>query len=443
MNSRMSPMPFKEEFLLRRSKLSCDIATMTEFQIRGLSMSLARDRLDLLRHAMISGISHLSAHDLSCWEFFASGFKYDDSGYPDLYADCHGYQRPCLRYLLSEFAVPEEEEEETFDCLPPDIIDQIESGLTQFVDDAELCDLSDYPSPEASSPEQWHIEISEYPSDARDSRDRDSWWCRASMASETSLGFSMATQQELKMKDFIIGQLRRQLGFERGRGEWLASEQHWRERRERHVKCFSSRSSNAFNSRRMQDVRSEVDRFMGEDHHVEESYRSNSSNFWLDEASSLDALFHDIEMQAAHMRSKMTEDEALEYEERLMAAFRQLKDDFNARRSEAARHQSEEMEVLHKYHDKVRKRHLFTIAQIGQESSSDDSADEDVPTRPITNGDDARQLGLFSPSASADQEFVGNFVMDEDGDGDDEDFSDITTCVPFSDENSNIGSSTP
>lgn len=437
MNSRMSPMPFMEEFLLRRSKLSCDIAAMTEFQIRDLSLLLARDRLDLLRHVMICGISYLSPDELSCLELFASGFKYDDFGHPDLYADCHGYQRPCPRYLLSEFAVPEEE---NLDCLPPDIIDQIESGLTQFVHDAELCDLSDYPSPEASSSEQWHIEISEYPFDARNSRDRDSWWCRASMASETSRGFSMATQQEMKMKDFTIGQLTRQLGFERGRGEWLTTEQHWRERRERHVKCFSSRPGTAINSRRMQDVRTEVDRFMGEDHLVEESYRSNSSNFWLDEASSLDALFHDIEMQTAYLRSEMTEDEALEYEERLMAAFRHLKENFNARRSEAARHQSEEMQVLHKHHDKVRKRHLFTIAQIGQESSSDDSGDEDVPTRQITNGDDARQLGLSPPPASADQEVVWNVVMDEDGDGDDEDFSDSTTCVPFSDENSNIGS---
>jgi hypothetical protein len=222
--------------------------------------------------------------------------------------------------------------------------------------------LSDFPSPEAFADD-----VAPTTTCVADhfAAMLESYYGNTDLDFSVSQGLWLASQQELKVKDFMLAQLTRQLFFERGREDWLKSEQQWRETREQHFSCFAQDGcTGVADHDALQAANMQVTTSMTEDQRLEECYNSNFCSFWTEEARSIDMLLNDIEQQSCKDHSEMTGSDKDEYDKHLLPIFSTLTENFKFRRQEANQLRREIVQDLHSHLDTVRKRHLHVIAQV-------------------------------------------------------------------------------
>lgn len=213
--------------------------------------------------------------------------------------------------------------------------------------------ISDFPIPEAYSDDPTNVPVWDVFLGSQPDADTDD-----QSQNYVSAGQWLAVQQELRTKDFAIEQLQRQLGFEQSRDEWLMSEVHWREKRERHITSLAWRdacSAEVFN-----EVDQAVNTFMGEDRLVEDMYCLHGQDWWTSEAEAIHGLFSDITSRGLQDHTELTDIDRMEYNAYLKPMLEKFLKSFNTRRSDAEELQSSIVQEMKKHHTKVRNRLLAT-----------------------------------------------------------------------------------
>jgi hypothetical protein len=335
----------------RKDDLRYTLQRMDDVNLHGLSALIMCGTTDILRQAMVYMVGRLSVEELRCWEeaalsrsgqnpfsaLVAGASAFDTNNTRGAASSSAHRFLHSLSAVLSDFAVPEEE--------------TVELEMTgAFQDD-------------------WYAPIQ---GDGKD-------------PVEVSNGRWLAKEQEMRMKDFQLGQTSRQLDFERHRTEWLWSECSWREIREGRVNEIAVEEANPDSE--LQEAYSEewgaynqppdyeeevvtdqasmpprcyraVNTFMGEDEQVQSSYISNSQSFWHVEADLMRDCCEQMQSQCEKDQTVLGPGDRAEYNNELTNVFHDLRMGFESARLDACKNSDGEFKELTTHHDQVRRRQL-------------------------------------------------------------------------------------
>lgn len=374
-----------EDVHRRMVQLRMHIERMDEVNLACLSSLLVVGSCELIRQAMLYAVGFLSVDELMKWEEIAN---HEHANTNSSAASRHHVSgatktvkspraRRALLPKLPDFAIPELSdfavpEEDTDECGTAHGYEWVESALefdsgTWEVQEFEI----EIEAPPSCEPDACHggFDVAlDFPI-PKDLLPQLTIPAARQIFGlpQVSQGHWLAVTQELKMKEFAIRQMDRQLDFERRRADWLMSEIRWRERRECHISSFTQ--GGFVDELALENGLMAVNDSLGEDHRVQDSYASNSSSFWSVEASWMEALCSEIHMESIEDHS-LSESDRLEYYRHLTPAFRGLRKSFKSRRFQADQHQCEALQQIQKHHDKVRSRHLRALSGVSDLASS-------------------------------------------------------------------------
>lgn len=358
-----------------KQKVKCTIASMDYYTLQSQCLPLLCSSAELWRQAVAYIVEHMNMDELTQWDQALDEGQEATSVRPigsTKEAACR-LMRHAATAAVSDFGEPPEADTE-IECAPP------EDAFAEYSEDIfHHCFLAPVAAYSAASATHWPDE-----EDIRDVlpaealSDDPTFNCfprwDTLLAEKVSPGHWLAVQQELRTKDFVLNQLERQLGFEQGRDEWLMSEWHWREKRERHIINLTLQESSC--EMVFEHVGQAVNMFMGEDQHVEDTYCKQGNNYWMSEAQSTHVLFNDIQQKSVQDSAGLTDYDREEYDAHMQPVLLDLLTNFNTRRSDAQRQQLSIVQQMQKHHKKVRKRLLASaIASLGDNNGSISSSD--------------------------------------------------------------------
>lgn len=171
----------------------------------------------------------------------------------------------------------------------------------------------------------------------------------AAVANSVSQGQWLALQQELRMKDFVVWQLERQLGFERGCDEWLVAEC-WREEQEDES-----------------------------DGNTPNSFASQSACWWRLEAQCVRSLYDRVDLQSTTDQSRLTVQDRADYFAHLQPLVDQVVRAFNVRRVEAERTTERRLRELKRHRDNVSHRKDCGVVPVASCSGTAPFSDDGLP----------------------------------------------------------------
>lgn len=163
-------------------------------------------------------------------------------------------------------------------------------------------------------------------------------------------------QHELRVKDFGIQQLERQLGFERKLDAWFMSELTRREMCEDRMSDIVARHCEQENRLWLEELA--ADALLGEDRRVEENLWSQGVSWWLCEAGSTQEMARGIEQQSFEDQARLDPRDRAEYRSEVSGIACKLVNSFRARRFSAEMLQSERVQRLRERNDMARGKRL-------------------------------------------------------------------------------------
>lgn len=182
--------------------------------------------------------------------------------------------------------------------------------------------------------------------------------CAASSlgASFALRGHWLALQQELRMKDFVVQQLQRQLGFEQGCGRWLASERLIMEQRGEEQLHYLAVANGFHQGPILTDLG--VEEIEADGRRTEDTYMRHSAGWWHSEAQSVETLSRMVEMQSTADQVRLGEEDRTAYRSYISPIVASLQQTFNTRRRDAERIRLERLRVLKQEHGELLQRHV-------------------------------------------------------------------------------------
>eukprot|EP00929_Paragymnodinium_shiwhaense_P070467 TRINITY_DN35685_c0_g1_i1.p1 TRINITY_DN35685_c0_g1~~TRINITY_DN35685_c0_g1_i1.p1 ORF type:complete len:472 (+),score=99.45 TRINITY_DN35685_c0_g1_i1:103-1518(+) len=221
-----------------------------------------------------------------------------------------------------------------------------------------------------------------------------------------SMGQWLALQQELRLKDFLIFQLERQLNFERGCDGWFESNSWVREQREEQLHTYTEGNSGGEDNADAQArAGMAVDEYENEDERAEHLLRQRSAGWWDGEAETVRRQYEGMEHQCSMDQAKLGEDEREEYNWHMKYLVEEMVDSFKTRRETQERSQETRITTWRQHHDRVRQRHLQTVWKplLGFYG-------EDADTPLGSDGFDGALLGQFYENHGSDEGSLSDYI---------------------------------
>lgn len=186
-----------------------------------------------------------------------------------------------------------------------------------------------------------------------------------------SKGQWLAMQQELRMKDFVVQQLERQLGFERGCDKWLATESTSMERRREQLGFCAAECEGAFDrSRQVLACMAANSEIEVESKRTEDTYVTRNEGWWHSEAEFVKALYQRVEVQSTADLSDMSERDRVAYHEYIQPLVQKLVTTFNTRRFQAEQFREQRLRALQQHHEDLLRRHMSSAMSVHKGSDT-------------------------------------------------------------------------
>jgi len=177
------------------------------------------------------------------------------------------------------------------------------------------------------------------------------------------------------MKDFVVQQLERQLGFERGCDKWLATESTSMERRrEEQLGFCAAACEGAFDlSRQVLAGMAANNEIEVESKRTEDTYVTRNAGWWHSEAEFVKALYQRVEVQSTADLSDMSEQDRVAYHEYIQPLVRKLVTTFNTRRFQAEQFREQRLRALQQHHEDLLdllRRHMSSAMSVHKGSNT-------------------------------------------------------------------------
>lgn len=173
-----------------------------------------------------------------------------------------------------------------------------------------------------------------------------------------SQGQWLALQQELRMKDFVVRQLERQLGFERGVEELLVAQCDSRDRFcEEQVDFLAEKLQGEFDSTGM----SAVDAMDHTDKQIEDTFIQRNVCWWQSEAQSVRSMYENVESQSNADQAQLSDQDKTMYFVHLQRLVDTTVRAFNLRRMEAETSGKRRLKTLKDNHAERLHRHIWAV----------------------------------------------------------------------------------
>jgi hypothetical protein len=215
----------------------------------------------------------------------------------------------------------------------------------------------------------------------------------------------LVLRQGLRLKDFSIRQLERQLGFERSCDDWLVSEKISQEYREEQISRLADELPNGMDAHRR--VGRAVEALQGDDERLEELYLQHSSGWWRSEAHCVQVACRDMELGRDHDLDTLCHDDRVSYGRHIQEFTRNLLGSFTTRRHQAQQLYENKLQILRSQHNTVRQRYLHTIFSTSARAFGC-APEMDTPEASFAGNDaaDPADFNLAWPDSAEDESSV-------------------------------------
>lgn len=378
----------------QKVRLRVMIAGLDAGSLRSQGAKFFSESSELIRQALIFALDFVSADELVRWEQMLER--------SDKTSDIGGQIKSCT--IEATFAACEEPEQvavpvrvvrplavkavDAVEAAPVIVESEVRGREVIDSNDANLLDL--WIQEDTFDPPDWSLEHLS----AEDIYDVYEW-----PAGQVSRGTWLAAQQELRLKDFAMQQLERQLGFERGCYQWLESTLRTRECREEQVGYLAHDVMEDAEALHVAGIA--VQKFRGEDRWTEDVLLSQNSVWWRTEAKTVETLQEGMQSQLFDDHAGLTTQDRQMYDAHVAPQIDRIVRDFECRRGKAEQWSQERVHDLHDHHSLVLQRHLSTLLE---GALTQGEGDDDDP--------ECEPLGAPSPDASATGEPLGGANLD-------------------------------